>query len=170
EAAPFVQAARDAATKLGTFPGRDEPSQELGRLFEAYYKLRLDAVKVLIGNSGDPASVLAAPEALATLQDAIEVRHAEERAKLTESFGAVTQGVTHNIWAGVITGLVALLVLGVVSWRVTSSVWRELGGEPDTLRSLVRDVADGRLDVQIEVNPTDTGSLNAAMEIGRASW
>src|SRR5690554_1367932 len=163
EAATFVQAAREAAAKLGTFPGREEAARELAGLFEDYQKLRIEAVKVLIGNSGDPDAVLAAPQALETLQNAIEKRHAEERAKLAESFGAVTQGVASNIWAGVITGLVALVALGVVSWRVTSSVWRELGGEPDTLRTLARDVADGRLDVKIDVASGDTTSLNAAM-------
>jgi len=163
EATAFVEGAREAAAKLGTFPGRDEASKELARLFDTYQHLRIEAVKVPIGNSGDPDAVLAAPPALEALENAIKARHEEERAKLAESFGAVTQGVTNNIWAGVITGLAALLALGVVSWRVTSSVWRELGGEPDTLRALARDVADGRLDVRIDVASGDTTSLNAAM-------
>src|SRR5690606_34009153 len=53
--------------------------------------------------------------------------------------------------------------LGVASWLIVASVWRDLGGEPAHLREIVQRVSDGDLDVSLRAQPGDTRSLNAAL-------
>jgi methyl-accepting chemotaxis protein len=58
-------------------------------------------------------------------------------------------------------GLVLMLLLGLVSWKIAASVLRQLGGEPREAREAMRRVAQGDLGVKVEASHPD--SLLAAL-------
>ncbi|MEY2842045.1 MAG: hypothetical protein RI920_82 [Pseudomonadota bacterium] len=61
------------------------------------------------------------------------------------------------------TGVGMLLVTCVTAWRLSSSLARELGEEPDALCKAVSRIAEGDLDFQLDVRNADSGSLSAQL-------
>jgi methyl-accepting chemotaxis protein len=61
------------------------------------------------------------------------------------------------------TGVGMLLVMSVTAWRLSSSLARELGEEPEALTQAVRRIADGDLDFQLDVRHDHGGSLGASL-------
>jgi methyl-accepting chemotaxis protein-1 (serine sensor receptor) len=68
-------------------------------------------------------------------------------------------------------GALALTVLAGIAGAVMFSraMTRKLGGEPDDAREAARQIAQGKLDVDLHVRPGDTDSLMAAMKAMTAS-
>ena len=83
------------------------------------------------------------------------------RQSVEAGFDSLASALRNTVIASALTAFVVLLVLGVASWLVVRSVWRDLGGEPADLRRVAGHVAAGQLDT--EVRPGMEGSLQAAM-------
>jgi len=83
------------------------------------------------------------------------------RRAVESGFDMLAGALRNTVIASALTALVVLLVLGVASWLVVRSVWRDLGGEPSHLRRVAEHVAAGRLDTDLPAS-TD-GSLQSAM-------
>ena len=66
----------------------------------------------------------------------------------------------HNLQ---IAGASLLLGVGLALW-IISSLRRELGGEPGYAAHIVRQIADGNLDVNVALRPNDNSSLLFAMQ------
>ncbi|MFX8727587.1 hypothetical protein ABTM60_20110, partial [Acinetobacter baumannii] len=60
--------------------------------------------------------------------------------------------------------LLAVIAVGAgAAIAVTTSVIRQIGGDPDYAQAVVRQVADGDIDVNVATRPGDTTSLLAAL-------
>lgn len=67
------------------------------------------------------------------------------------------------------TIILALAIGGASAFFVTRSILRQLGGEPEYARDIVRRIADGDLSVDVHTRNGDTESLLAAMQTMVAS-
>ena len=63
--------------------------------------------------------------------------------------------------------LAALLVGGAMAWLITRSLLRQLGGEPGYAADIAGRIANGELDVQVDLRDGDRGSLLFAMDTMR---
>ncbi|MBN3063273.1 MCP four helix bundle domain-containing protein [Pectobacterium aquaticum] len=80
---------------------------------------------------------------------------------------AANQSLKNATSAGTLMVIIALLavVLGaIISWWITRTIKRQLGGEPAYTLEVTRQVAQGNLAVAIELRDGDTTSVLAAME------
>ncbi|RRO02789.1 methyl-accepting chemotaxis protein [Pectobacterium aquaticum] len=80
---------------------------------------------------------------------------------------AANQSLKNATRAGTLMVIIALLavVLGaMISWWITRTIKRQLGGEPAYTLEVTRQVAQGNLAVAIELRDGDTTSVLAAME------
>ncbi|MBA0218840.1 MCP four helix bundle domain-containing protein [Pectobacterium brasiliense] len=80
---------------------------------------------------------------------------------------AANQSLKNATSAGTLMIIIALLavVLGaMISWWITRTIKRQLGGEPAYTLEVTRQVAQGNLAVAIELRDGDTTSVLAAME------
>ena len=66
----------------------------------------------------------------------------------------------------VLTAFAALLSVGI-TFYITRSLLRQLGGEPDYATAIARQIAAGQLELDIAIAPRDRGSLLFAMKVMR---
>jgi methyl-accepting chemotaxis protein len=59
----------------------------------------------------------------------------------------------------------AAAIGATIAWRITSGILRNVGGEPDYVRSIVGEVANGNLAVEIVTAKDDTASILAHLRI-----
>jgi methyl-accepting chemotaxis protein len=64
--------------------------------------------------------------------------------------------------------LLATLLGGAMAWLITRSLLRQLGGEPGYAADIAGRIANGELDVKVELHDGDRGSLLFAMDTMRA--
>src|SRR6202012_4222040 len=72
-------------------------------------------------------------------------------------------GVSNSLYATLASALLVVVGLGVGSCFVIGSVWRQLGGEPEYARDVMRRIAAGDLSQDIKVQPGAGNSLLAAV-------
>src|ERR1700761_4081099 len=93
----------------------------------------------------------------------------EAGSKITEQTAAAIVQARANEQRALWTSAAAMaltLLLGIVGAVLFSrSITRKLGGEPDDARAVARQIADGKLDVDLHLRPGDTDSLMAAMQV-----
>jgi methyl-accepting chemotaxis protein len=149
--------------EMAKIEGQADQTQQLLTAFDAYQTVALGATRAMLGKGelGDQVSRM--QTAQGKLADLVKAR-IEAAAKATVDRQAeADQGVRNALWTNVVTGLVVLLVLGVVSRLVIGSVWRDLGEEPTVLLSLTRGIAGGNLQLVPNVAAGDDRSLNAGL-------
>ena len=164
--------ARDRATTLRKLiisiqkiPGKADAGGKLGKSFEAYFVASVDTAELFLGiKQGDQAGAIPKMQsALKTLESDL----AAARTQATEGFSTgldkAQGGVSSSLWAIVISGVVVVLCLGGGSFLVIGGVWRQLGGEPEYARDVMRQMADGDLSQDILVAPGAEQSLLAAV-------
>jgi methyl-accepting chemotaxis protein len=64
--------------------------------------------------------------------------------------------------------LAALLLGGAMAWMITRSLLRQLGGEPGYAADIAGRIANGELDLKVDLRDGDRGSLLFAMDTMRA--
>jgi methyl-accepting chemotaxis protein len=95
-------------------------------------------------------------EEMAQLASQKEDVGAAAAASATATFRQVT-------WTVLGLALLTVVSAGLLGWRLSSTVLRQLGGEPDDAVRLAREVAAGHLHTEIHLAAGDTGSILAAM-------
>ncbi|PTT87530.1 chemotaxis protein [Pelomonas sp. HMWF004] len=145
--------------------GKAEEGAKLKRSFEAYFAASVETAELFLGiKQGDQAGSI--PKMQAALK-ALEGDLKASRVQASEGFDAglekAQRGVSSSLWAIVISGLVVVLCLGGGSYLVIGGVWRQLGGEPEYARDVMRQMADGDLSQDIVVAPGADASLLAAV-------
>ncbi|MFG6440706.1 methyl-accepting chemotaxis protein [Roseateles sp. LKC17W] len=145
--------------------GKAEVGGRLGKSFEAYFVASVDTAELFLGiKQGDQAGAI--PKMQAALK-ALETELTEARKQASEGFNAGLDkahgGVSASLWATVISGVIVVLCLGGGSYLVIGGVWRQLGGEPEYARDVMRQMADGDLSQDIRVAPGAEQSLLAAV-------
>jgi methyl-accepting chemotaxis protein len=100
-------------------------------------------------------------------QKALEQTLGDARADAKTTFDATLssaeKGVGAGLWATVLSGLIVVVCLGAGSWLLITSVWRQLGGEPEYARDVMRQMAEGDLSQTIRIAPGAEASLLAAV-------
>ncbi|MDC6167187.1 MULTISPECIES: methyl-accepting chemotaxis protein [unclassified Roseateles] len=150
---------------IARIDGKAEMGAKLKTSFEAYFAASVETAELFMGiKQGDQAG--AVPKMQAALK-AVETVVAQARVEANEGFESglarANDGVSASLMAILISGLVVVLALGVGSWLVIGSVWRQLGGEPEYARDVMRMMADGDLSQTIAVAPGAEASLLAAV-------
>jgi len=137
----------------------------LDQRFESYVGSALGAAEIMLGSrQGDTGQAVAAMQSsLSALQLALGQARKQAREGFDSGLQMAADGVTRNVWITMAIGLLVVALLFVGSWLVIGSVWRELGGEPEYARQVMRGMADGDLSQDIEVAPGAGSSLLAAV-------
>jgi len=158
-----VAATQKSLQSLGKIEGKQTPASQLLTAYDAYQSAALGATRAMLsqGDVGDQITRMQAAQA--ELTKLTESAVSEARTVAAERENAAARGVQAGVWISLITGVAVLGVLGVASFLIVASVWKDLGSEPNTLRELVQRVADGDLSVQVQAQPGDTRSLTAAV-------
>jgi len=113
----------------------------------------LTVVLVLAGQTTDAFEKLSA----------LSQGSAEQKAAYQAAHDAVASHISQLVWATVLIGSGILATIGFLALRLGSSLWRDLGEEPGTLREWLQRVAEGDLDLQAgRSEPGDT-SLKGAL-------
>ncbi|HEY0954212.1 MAG TPA: methyl-accepting chemotaxis protein [Roseateles sp.] len=156
---------RKLVAAIQRIDGKAETGARLGKSFEAYLAASVETAELFLGiKQGDQAGAI--PKMQAALK-ALEADLQAARKQASEGFDAglekAHRGVSSSLWAIVISGLVVVGVLGGASFLVIGGVWRQLGGEPEYARDVMRHMADGDLSQDIRVAPGADQSLLAAV-------
>ena len=118
-------------------------------------------------------------EAKAMLDDskALYDNYSNQLLKLVElnvAGGKTASDKAAEIYSESSTMFIAMVVLALIigsasAFVVTRGIMRQLGGDPEYVRDIVRQIADGNLSVEVETRSGDTQSLMAAMHTMVAS-
>jgi methyl-accepting chemotaxis protein len=158
-----VDRTHEVLTSMAKLEGKSELAQALLDAFNAYQGGALSATRAMLSKSelGDQVALM--QSAQAKLEKLLQADIAAAAQATVERQAEADSGVQTALWINIITGVVVLAVLGLVSHFIVSSVWRDLGEEPDALMSLTRNIAEGNLQVRVNLAPGDTRSLNAGL-------
>jgi methyl-accepting chemotaxis protein len=156
---------RKLLAAIGRIEGKGEIGGQLTKSFEAYFSASVETAELFLGiRQGDQAGAI--PKMQAALKK-LESELASARVQASEGFDAglerAQSGVSSSLWATVISGVVVVLCLGGGSFLIIGGVWRQLGGEPEYARDVMRHMADGDLSQPIVVAPGAEQSLLAAV-------
>ena len=165
EAAERATAMRKVIASIKAIPGRADAGAKLESGFEAYYAASVETAQLFLGiKQGDQAGAIPKMQAA---QKALEQTLGDARADAKTTFDATLssaeKGVGSGLWATVLSGLIVVVCLGAGSWLLITSVWRQLGGEPEYARDVMRQMAEGDLSQTIQVAPGADASLLAAV-------
>jgi len=159
----MVSAAKQALADMGKLPEKAEVAKALSTAFEDYQSSAIGATRALLTQQPPGDMVSKMQSSLGTLQKLLDEHKAAAKGAIDASQASARAGVDANLWVTLLTGVIVLGVLGVASAAIVSSVWKDLGDEPSTLRDMVSRIADGHLDMQLNHVPGDTGSLRSSV-------
>ncbi|HEX4586206.1 MAG TPA: methyl-accepting chemotaxis protein [Burkholderiaceae bacterium] len=74
-----------------------------------------------------------------------------------------------GLWLALLVSGVAFVLAGSVSFFLTRSIMRQLGGAPEYAAQIAREIAAGNLAVEVRIRPDDHASLLAGMKDMRDS-
>jgi len=161
---------RKLLDRIDGIEGRKDAGARLRKGFDAYFDASVETAELLLGvRQGDAAGAI--PK-MQTAQKALEAELGAARSAAHEAFEAglekAQKGVSAGLWVTVASAVIVVLALGGASWFVIGSVWRELGGEPEYARDVMRQMADGDLSQDIRVAPgADNSLLGAVRDMSR---
>ena len=146
---------------LAKIPSKGEAVASLRAAVDAYQTAALGATRALLSKGAVGDQVQRMQQAQTALDKMLQERSKLADAAVTDAQDGALAGVRRLLWLSLVTGVVVLAVLGGASWLTVRSVWRELGGEPETLRRAAQGVADG--DLSIDVHADSEHSLADAV-------
>jgi methyl-accepting chemotaxis protein len=130
------------------------------------------AIKLLDAGKRDEASKLLLGHtlpAIDALQEQIKAM-VEWQTRIVDASGAEIQ---YSIGSAqllmIVLGSAAVLIGAAFAWKLTRSITRQIGGEPDYAVAVVREMAAGNLTVDVVTRLGDESSLLAAMKSMRDS-
>ncbi|MDI4632569.1 chemotaxis protein [Pelomonas sp. V22] len=150
---------------IAKIDGKQEPAAALKKDFEAYFAASVDTAQMFMGmKQGDQGGAIAKMQgSLKQLEGTLAKVRKGASEGFDEGLNKAQAGVSSSLWAIVISGVVVVLCLGLGSFLVIGGVWRQLGGEPEYARDVMRHMADGDLSQDIVVAPGADQSLLAAV-------
>jgi methyl-accepting chemotaxis protein len=160
----LVKSGHESLETMGKLVGKADSARQLRAAFDAYHGAAAGAAKGMIDKKPEAmASVQKMQAAQKTLDGVLAQARKDARDQVDAQYAAASASVRMSLVATVLTGLVVLAALGVVSWVIVSSVWKDLGEEPDRLCEAARRIASGDLD-QAHKAGAHPDSLQAALE------
>ena len=165
EATDKAAAMRRTIAAIKAIPGKADAGENLGRLFEAYFTASNDTAQMFLGTkTGDQGAAVAAMQgAQKALEAHLKTMRDSARSQFDAGLSGAHGGVSNSLYATLASALLVVVGLGVGSYFVIGSVWRQLGGEPEYARDVMRRIAAGDLSQDIHVQPGATNSLLAAV-------
>ena len=165
EAKDRAAAMRKLLDAIERIDGKKDTGARLRKGFEAYYGAAVETAELFLGvRQGDQAGAIPKMQAA---QKALESDLQAARVAANDGFEAglqrAQQGVSSGLWVTVLSAVVVVLALGGGSYLVIGGVWRQLGGEPEYARDVMRQMAEGDLSQEIQVSPGADASLLAAV-------
>ena len=165
----LAKSGHTSLTTMAALVGKADAAKQLGDAFDAYQKAAAAAAKGMIDKNPEAmASVQKMQASQAVLDKLLGEARQDARAAVDAQYASASAAVRNSLIATVLTGLIVLVSLGVASWVIVASVWKELGEEPDQLRKTVRSIASGDLDVSVQTgaNPESLQAALAEMTAG----
>ena len=159
----MVAAAKKAVADMGQLPEKAPIAKALGDAFEAYQSAAIGATRALLTQQPPGDQVTKMQSSLQELDKLLNEHKASAKTAIDEAQAAARAGVQTNLWVTILTGVIVLGVLGAASAAIVTSVWKDLGDEPSTLRDLVSRISDGHLDMNLHHHAGDTDSLRASV-------
>ncbi|WP_246164924.1 methyl-accepting chemotaxis protein [Pigmentiphaga aceris] len=143
----MVEQMRAEATKLSAAGARVAAAQKAGQ--------QAQAIDILRDEFNQPNTAL---------QDKLEefLKYEENDNKLAVAEATESFHFARALLIG--TGVAAFLIAIVAGLMVTRSMLRQLGGEPDYAAAVLDRVANGDLNVDIQIKPNDTSSMLVAVK------
>ncbi len=160
EAKVAAKASRDTLASLTALGSSAQDIQGLSEVVGRYEPAALQAALAMTGkgDAGDSMQRMTAGKTELDKLTESARKAAAERVQTLQTTAA--KGVDQGLLVLLVTGMITLVALGVASKVIISSVWKDLGEEPATLRILVERIAGGDLTVDIAY---DGNSLRAAL-------
>jgi len=146
-------------------PAKTDDATKLRGAFDAYQVAALGATRALLAKGDVGDLVQRMQQSQAALEKLLDESKRSAGQAVAASQEAAVAGVQQLFWLNLVTGLLVLGVLGGTSWWTVRAVWRELGGEPDTLRRATQRVADGDLSVKVEVEGGERSLARAVSQM-----
>jgi methyl-accepting chemotaxis protein len=165
EVQSVVDKTRLVLKALSDIPEKSALATQLGSAFEAYQSSALGATRAMLGKTDAGDLVSRMQTAQGALDKLVKTSLEDAAAATAARETQASAGVRQAQWVNLITGVVVLVVLGVASRLIVSSVWRDLGEEPSRLRAVVHEIADGNLQVQFSGTANDVHSLNGSLAL-----
>ena len=165
EAKDKADAMRKLLGEMSSIPGKGEDVQKLSKSFENYVQSSTTAAAVLLGVQQGSADS-AVPKMQASLKDlegTLKQVNDDASTHFNSSMADAQSGMQSTVWVIVLTGLIVVAGLGGGSYLVIGGVWRQLGGEPEYARQMMRWIASGDLSHEVRVDSTDRSSLLSAV-------
>jgi methyl-accepting chemotaxis protein len=165
EAAERAAAMRKTLERIKSIHGKAEAGAQLERDFEAYYAAAVETAQLFLGiKQGDQAGAIPRMQAALKRLDAeLGAMQKDAGAGFDEDLARAETGVRSGVLVTVASGLVVVAVLALGSWLLIANIWRQLGGEPQYARNVMRQMAEGDLSQSIQVAPGAEASLLAAV-------
>ena len=165
EATDKAAVMRKTIATIKAIPGKADVGDNLGKLFEAYFTASNDTAQMFLGTkTGDQAAAVAGMQgAQKALETNLKAMRDSARSHFDAGLAGAQGGVASSLYATLASALLVVVGLGVGSYFVIGSVWRQLGGEPEYARDVMRRIAAGDLSQDIKVQPGAGNSLLAAV-------
>ncbi|MEP6504661.1 MAG: chemotaxis protein, partial [Betaproteobacteria bacterium] len=165
EATDRAATMRKTIAAIKAIPGKAEAGETLGKLFETYFAASTDTAQMFLGTkTGDQAAAVAAMQgSQKALEANLKSARESARNRFDAGLGGAQGGVSASLYATLASALLVVVGLGLGSYFVIGSVWRQLGGEPEYARDVMRRIAAGDLSQVIQVQPGANNSLLAAV-------
>lgn len=145
----------------------DQPNvgeiKALSTEFNAYFEKGLSLSKLMISKQApEPQEFEAMAGALETYQKHL----AAFRARVEKRFNATIADTTHAARMarilGFVAGAIVLAVALFLAWRVSSGIMAELGGEPQYVNHVMKEIAEGNLTAGLNESAPPNSVLAAA--------
>ena len=165
EATDKAAVMRKTIAGIKAIPGKADVGDNLGKLFEAYFAASNDTAQMFLGTkTGDQGAAVASMQgAQKALESTLKTMRESARSHFDAGLSGSQGGVSASLYATLASALLVVVGLGVGSYFVIGSVWRQLGGEPEYARDVMRRIAAGDLSQDIQVQPGANNSLLAAV-------
>ncbi|MBK6998788.1 MAG: chemotaxis protein [Rhodoferax sp.] len=155
---------RASLTQARQLHGKAELVGHLSQAFEAYQAAALAATQALLKKNMDPELLKRMGSAQKELAQQTQTARQQAHTSLDTRFAALAKAQRDSLISNAVTGLLIVLGLGIGSWAIINSVWKDLGIEPDEAATLVQHVGGGDLRMQLDTRPGDTHSLIANLQ------
>ncbi len=134
--------------------------------FESYLQIASATTAIILGvRSGDRAgSIEKMQSQYAIIQAQVSDVSSAARAAFKRSLEDSEAGVRHIVWTTVTSALIVIVALMLISRYIVRSLWRQLGGDPESARAFADSIAAGDLSAQMGIAVTDADSLMASLK------
>jgi methyl-accepting chemotaxis protein len=165
DAAERAGRAHDMIAEIEKLPGQGGFAARVRTEFDAYYGPALHVARVMMSEEkGETQESIKAMQAgIRALEADLQKATAESSRAFAVSLESGRGNVRRVLISIAVAGVLVVLALVAVSALIVRSIWRQLGGEPEYARRIVRAIAAGDLAMPIEVREGDTSSQLAAL-------